>query len=88
MEGERPRVAPSRAKMKEFSQQLGEGFGQQRFRKRSAALKEVIDAAGTPASTAGPNAPETRMRRPRSSTQPLITIANSADKSRSGEAGS
>ncbi len=54
-EGEGKRVAPSRAKKavgdgaeKEFSHQLGEGFGAQRFRRRSKAVAgEVEGAAGS-----------------------------------------
>ena len=38
MEGEASRVAPSRAK-KAFADQMGEGFGAQRFRKRAAAAE-------------------------------------------------
>jgi bifunctional non-homologous end joining protein LigD len=80
MEGEAPRVAPSRAKKstteKSFSHQLGEGFGDQRFRKRSKAIEEV-DAAD-PDQSLEDSTP--KPRRTRVSTQPLITIANSPDK--------
>ena len=49
MEGEAPRVAPSRAKKstakdKDFAQQMNEGFGQHRFRKRSKSLQEDGEA--------------------------------------------
>ena len=56
------RVQPSRAKS--FSQQSEEGFGAQRFRKRSVALAE-----GTPVKRAA-----------RKSIHPLVTVANSPDK--------
>ena len=82
-EGEAPRVAPSRAKSaaKAFSQQLGEGFGQQRFRKRSAALTdgaEQVNAAGAPEDA--PQSASPRVRKQRASARLLITIANSAEK--------
>jgi bifunctional non-homologous end joining protein LigD len=80
MEGEAPRVAPSRAKKstaeKPFSQQLGEGFGAQRFRKRSKAMEE----GNTTVSDQPQADPAPKPRRTRVSTQPLITIANSPDK--------
>ncbi len=76
-ENEPSRVAPSRAKSpnKSFSSQLGEGFGAQRFRKRSAAVAE--DAAH--AASADPVAPRKSPAK-RTSKHPLITIANSPDK--------
>ncbi len=44
-EGEPRRVQPSKAKAaKPFAEQMGEGFGAQRFRKRSAAAKKPISA--------------------------------------------
>ncbi len=57
-EGEGKRVAPSRAKKsvggeKEFSEQLGEGFGAQRFRKRS---KAAAGGGATQVPDAGPGA--------------------------------
>ena len=80
MEGEAPRVAPSRAKKstteKPFSHQLGEGFGSQRFRKRSKAMED--DDATISNQPQADSAP--KPRRTRVSTQPLITIANSSDK--------
>ncbi len=93
MEGEAPRVAPSRARSaaasaggKAFSQQLGEGFGKQRFRKRSV---EVTNAAGSPVEAdmlaAEPEAIKAP-RKQRVSKQPLLTIANSPDKA-AAEAG-
>lgn len=81
MEGEAPRVAPSRARSaaaKPFSGQMEEGFGAHRFRRRSAALASAI-----PAPDSGPEeqaAPPKAVRKPRISKQPLITVANSPDK--------
>jgi DNA ligase D-like protein (predicted polymerase) len=49
-EGEAPRVAPSRAK-KAFSDQLGEGFGAQRFRNRS---KPAPDPGAPPQAASSP----------------------------------
>ena len=89
MEGEAPRVAPSRARSapagvgkKAFSQQLGEGFGAQRFRKRSVAVTNAVDAQALVGESASvpdlASTPEPRKRRlPK---QPLLTIANSPDK--------
>ena len=69
MEGESPRVAPSRAKReKSFAQQMQEGFGEHRFRKRSKTLAE---------NTAVPAAKKPRTR---ASKQPLIIVAQSPDK--------
>ncbi len=89
MEGEAPRVAPSRARVaseqagKPFSQQLGEGFGTQRFRKRSVAVTNPRDSAAVDAGEpAAPKAP----RKQRTPKQPLLTIANSPDKA-AAEAG-
>jgi len=80
MEGEAPRVAPSRAKKstteKSFSHQLGEGFGAQRFRKRSKTIEEGDATISEPPQADSAPKP----RRTRVSTQPLITIANSPDK--------
>ena len=70
-EGEAPRVAPSRAK-KAFSEQIGEGFGAQRFRKRSVAASEPDGSEGTPKPRKAPTKRATK--------HPLITIANSSDK--------
>ena len=91
MEGEAPRVAPSRARSvstsqaeKAFSQQLGEGFGKQRFRKRSATVTHAPDAAapGAEEVSAAPKPP----RKQRTPKQPLLTVANSPDKA-AAEAG-
>jgi bifunctional non-homologous end joining protein LigD len=84
-EGEAPRVAPSRAK-KAFSEQIGEGFGAQRFRKRS---KPATESGAPPSATAssslrvGSEAEPKPRKSPakRAPKHPLITIANSSDKS-------
>ncbi len=68
-EGESKRVAPSKAKA--FADQLGEGFGAQRFRRRAVA-KTVEEPAVEPKPKKSP-----AKRVPKF---PLITIANSADK--------
>ena len=64
-EGEAKRVAPSRAKKsaapstKLFSEQLGEGFGAQRFRKRSAAKSsKPIETLPADTTTAHPEPPK------------------------------
>ncbi len=68
-EGEPTRVQPSKAKA--FGDQLQEGFGAQRFRKR--ATVKSPDPAAPPAAKKAP-----AKRTPKF---PLITIANSPDKS-------
>lgn len=92
--GEPPRVQPSKARSaegkdpsgsaaKSFSRQLGEGFGEQRFRKRSKALAEEAPAVGgmtvTPGSTeSAPVAnPAPKRRTPKF---PLVTVSNSPDQ--------
>ena len=79
--GEGKRVQPSRAKVsksvtaeKPFAEQLGEGFGAKRFRKRAAAA-DTETRATTP--TGG------KKRTPK---YPLLTVANSPDKA-AAEAG-
>jgi DNA ligase D-like protein (predicted polymerase) len=78
-EGEGARVAPSRAKKtagdKDFAHQLGEGFGAQRFRKRSKAAEE---------GTAEPAAKKPRAAR--TPKHPLVIVAQSPDKA-AAEAG-
>jgi hypothetical protein len=71
-EGEGKRVQPSKAKS--FSQQIGEGFGAQRFRKRA-------QSAGQSAEPKPRKAPAKRTPK-----HPLIVIAQSPDKS-AAEAG-
>jgi DNA ligase D-like protein (predicted polymerase) len=83
-EGEAPRVAPSRAK-KAFSDQLGEGFGAQRFRHRS---KTITEPCAQPSATApsslrvGEPAPKPARKAPakRTPKHPLLTIAQSPEK--------
>ena len=75
-EGEPRRVQPSKAKA--FADQLGEGFGEKRFRKRAVAR-----AAGETAPAAeGEAAPAPARKAPakRASKFPLITVAQSPDK--------
>jgi bifunctional non-homologous end joining protein LigD len=86
--GEGKRVQPSKAKS--FSDQIGEGFGAKRFRKRSAAATET----GAPSQTASPSevgsspSPKPPRKTPtkRTPKHPLITIAQSPDKA-AAEAG-
>ena len=82
--GEGKRVQPSKAKPanvpamateKAFAEQLGEGFGAKRFRKRAAGT------AGTAVATE-----LVKMPRRRTPKYPLITVANSPDKA-AAEAG-
>ena len=72
----KPAKAPARATEKAFAEQLGEGFGARRFRKRAAAKPANAEAATEPAKTP-------RKRTPK---YPLIIIANSPDKT-AAEAG-
>jgi DNA ligase D-like protein (predicted polymerase) len=76
-EGEGKRVQPSKARSataeKSFSDQLGEGFGNKRFRKQ--ALKtETTETEST--KTDQPTAPAKSRRIPK---QPLLTVAQSSD---------
>jgi hypothetical protein len=76
-ENEPARVQPSKARSKSFSSQLGEGFGNKRFRKKA-------EMAGT-----GEQGDATLTKKPRAarkSTMPLITVAQSPDKA-AAEAG-
>lgn len=76
------RVAPSRAKKdKSFAQQMDEGFGAHRFRRRSNALTEASDVGSPADSRPAPKPPRGRV-----SKQPLITISQSPDKA-AAEAG-
>ena len=75
-DGEGKRVQPSKAKA--FSDQIGEGFGVQRFRKRAKAAAELTGEAAEPKP---PKAPAKRTPK-----YPLITISQSSDKA-SAEAG-
>lgn len=84
-EGEGPRVAPSRARTaakaaapkpaKDFAEQLGEGFGEKRFRRGRTKKAEPADpGAEVPAETAVP------VRRGRQPRMPLLVIAQSPDQ--------
>lgn len=90
-EGEAPRVAPSRARSaassKAFSQQMGEGFGAQRFRKRSLAEAQAPSADGAEQAPAMDTETVAKpARKARVSKQPLITVAHSPEKA-AAEAG-
>ena len=90
-EGEGKRVAPSRAKnaAKPFDEQLGEGFGAKRFRKRAVGGKT---AEGEAKGEAQPAASEVETekapaaRKTRASKMPLIVVAQSEEKA-AAEAG-
>jgi hypothetical protein len=77
-QGEGKRVAPSRAK--QFSDQLKEGFGEHRFRK--ASQKKAPAPMGIESESASPK-PKRGARVPK---MPLVTIAQSPDKT-AAEAG-
>ncbi len=95
-EGEPARVQPSRAEtpLKDFEEQLGEGFGAKPFRKRSVAVSVPSEEAGadetrpatkpratvgTPAADGEPAKPPAK-RATRASKFPLLIIAQSPDK--------
>lgn len=80
-EGEGKRVQPSKAKA--FSDQLGEGFGAQRFRKRSTKKSTEPQTSAESAESPSPEATKPRGRQPK---MPLITVAQSPDKA-AAEAG-
>ncbi len=73
-EGEPKRVQPSKAKA--FGDQLGEGFGAQRFRKRAPAKQAAAPGDETEASAPKPRKPPAK-RVPKF---PLVTVAQSPDK--------
>ncbi len=90
MEGEAPRVAPSRAKHaadgqaaspeKAFTQQIEEGFGAHRFKRRSKTLSQLaaVEAVSTELLTEATATPTKAARRvPKF---PLLTIASSPDQ--------
>jgi bifunctional non-homologous end joining protein LigD len=84
-EGEPKRVQPSKAK--KFSDQLDEGFGSKRFRKQAIKKESASeDASPETSDTPDTSAPAKKPRKPRASTQPLIIVAQSTDKS-AAEAG-
>ncbi len=86
-EGEAPRVAPSRAK-KAFSDQIGEGFGAKRFRKRATAAIEpassevssFVEGEGPASPAAATPKPARKAPAKRTPKHPLLTIAQSPDK--------
>jgi DNA ligase D-like protein (predicted polymerase) len=83
-EGEPKRVQPSKAKP--FSEQLGEGFGAQRFRKRPKPAGEPATEAGAPSQPASPAEAALATPKPKKTPakrvpkHPLITVAQSPDK--------
>ena len=89
-EGEGKRVTPSRAKKsaadsggeKSFAHQMGEGFGAQRFRRRSKALEAAPDetavATGDEENSRSPSGMTTR--KTRASKMPLVIVAQSPDQ--------
>lgn len=80
--GEGTRVAPSRAK--NFSAQMEEGFGAQRFRRQAKKKAAETEGAADAAATEAKAAPKKRAARvPK---MPLIVIAQSSDKA-AAEAG-
>jgi len=87
--GEGKRVQPSKAKPaggeKAFADQLGEGFGNKRFRKRAKAESDAPVLEGEAPAT-GEATSAKKPRAPRAPKMPLITIAQSPDKA-AAEAG-
>ena len=80
--GEPSRVAPSRARTaapaKAFEQQLGEGFGPQRFRRRAAALGKSAELPHS--DSAAPITPDRAAPARRTPRFPLITVSQSPSK--------
>ena len=76
-EGEPTRVQPSKAKG--FSDQLGEGFGEKRFRKR-AVMKVAAGETAPAAEGEAAAAPARKTAAKRASKFPLITVSQSPDK--------
>ncbi len=74
-EGEPKRVQPSKAKA--FSEQIGEGFGAKRFRKRA-----VAEAGEAGAAQSAAQAPKARRKAPakRTPKYPLVIVSQSSDK--------
>jgi hypothetical protein len=91
-EGEGKRVAPSKAKA--FSDQIGEGFGAKRFRKAANRVPRSSTASPsmsgvlpeTPTAKNDSETTEAPKKKPRTPKHPLLTIAQSPDKS-AAEAG-
>ena len=76
MEGEPTRVQPSKARAaKPFAEQIGEGFGAQRIRKRAQKTIAAAEAA-VPAAEAG----AVKVPRTRKSKFPLVIVAQSPDR--------
>jgi len=80
-EGEPKRVQPSKAKS--FANQIGEGFGAQRFRKRSQSTDDLgaprLASETWEAAATNPK-PARKAPAKRTPKHPLLTIANSSDK--------
>jgi bifunctional non-homologous end joining protein LigD len=87
-EGEGKRVQPSKAKPdKAFSDQLGEGFGQKRFRKQALKTKNPKPETENPSENQAASENQTTSepaakpkRAPRTPKHPLLTISQSPDK--------
>ncbi len=80
-EGEGKRVAPSRAKS--FSSQIGEGFGNKRFRKQAVkanASSQDLSSFAEGGGSASALKPPRKVPAKRTPKHPLLTIANSPDK--------
>jgi bifunctional non-homologous end joining protein LigD len=93
--GEAKRVAPSKARSepKPFADQIGEGFGAKRVRKRAAAKSSTESATpnspaspSTAESAADPQAASAQPRKTRTPKAPLLIVAQSPDKA-AAEAG-
>jgi hypothetical protein len=92
-EGEPARVMPSKARTadKSFAHQLEEGFGARRFKGRSRKIEKAGQGGGDGSSPAAAGAeaggdPVKAPRKGRTPRFPLVTVAESADKS-AAEAG-
>ncbi len=88
-EGEPSRVQPSKAKA--FSDQIGEGFGAKRFRKRAASTSDQTGDQGAQVdsgvlSELTPSKPARKTATRRVPKHPLITVAQSPDRT-AAEAG-
>ncbi len=75
-EGEPKRVQPSKARpAKAFSEQLGEGFGAQRFRKRSTAAKTpAANSTATAPTAPNPTAPTPTSCHPSPKAEDLLLV--------------
>ena len=82
-EGEPKRVQPSRSSTggaKSFAGQLGEGFGEKRFRKRAVAKTAEAEGAEPAAASDATEPKPVLARKTRASKMPLLVIAHSQDK--------